>query len=447
MTNAIIKYLLETILSNILDYILLLYIYFCSNKLMIYIGFLKNNDYIYMTLHISGPINVVRLEGNTGNIRKVIYLFMDMHVPETVQTKCDDENSIMVRDFFKKSFTKLNDSDKIYDFFVEYQPQFYKNVPTTKTYHQNIYMFHVIRFFKKFLEFDYSKNKTKLSNYFKNVRFHFVDIRHWLSFFIDSACYYLLNKIDNMTNKNDISVSLSQFIDRLKDFKDTLRSPIAILESQVLLEDIPPIYDTINDKLVYQKIYDKINYLVYKFLNNYKYPNIKKFVNMYINSVIIPNLDEIIIKLENLLNEFNDNIYMIDNQTYKILKEKILSIYEEDIIYVFAEIMDMYFLRRFLDKDYITNAIVYVGAAHAANYVSILVNVFGFKITHVSHAITKDIEKLNMFIKNINPFEEQFNKQMLNVMSILKQDTTKGRFSYGSAIQCSDISDFPKNFE
>ncbi|XWV24821.1 hypothetical protein QJ856_gp0962 [Tupanvirus deep ocean] len=400
-----------------------------------------------MTLHISGPINIVRMQGNIGNIQKVIYLFMDMHVPESVQTKCNDENSIMVRQFFKESFIKLNNSDKIYDFFVEYQPQFYKNIPTSKVYHQNIYMFYIIRFFKKFLEFDYSRNKTKLSNHFKNVRFHFIDIRHWLSFFIDSACYDVINKINKMVGKNNISISLSQFIDRIKDFRNILRNPVAISEPQILLEDIPSIYDTINNESVYQKIYDKINYIVHKFLNNYKYPNIKKFVNVYINTVIIPNLDTIIIKLENLLKEFSDNMYTTDNQIHINLKEKILNIYEEDIIYVFAEIMDMYFLRRFLDKDYITNAIVYVGAAHAANYVSILVNVLGFKITHVSHAITKDIEKLNSYIENINPFEEQFNKQMLNVMSILKQDTTKGRFSYSSAIQCSDISHFPKNFE
>jgi hypothetical protein len=29
--------------------------------------------------HVNGPINVIRLEGKIGDIKKVVYLFMDIH--------------------------------------------------------------------------------------------------------------------------------------------------------------------------------------------------------------------------------------------------------------------------------------------------------------------------------------------------------------------------------
>lgn len=39
---------------------------------------------------INGPINTVRLEGKIGDVKKVIYLFMDNHVPVNSQSQCRD---------------------------------------------------------------------------------------------------------------------------------------------------------------------------------------------------------------------------------------------------------------------------------------------------------------------------------------------------------------------
>ena len=41
-----------------------------------------------MSSNISGPVNVVRVEGYINNIKKVLYLFMDIHVFVFHQTKC-----------------------------------------------------------------------------------------------------------------------------------------------------------------------------------------------------------------------------------------------------------------------------------------------------------------------------------------------------------------------
>ena len=93
-------------------------------------------------------------------------------------------------------------------------------------------------------------------------------------------------------------------------------------------------------------------------------------------------------------------------------------------------LMDLYFLRRFLDKDYITNAILYCCAFHTSDIIYILVNEFKFKITHS----TSDINNINKIITSKNKYELilPYGYQLL-----IKNKTI---------IQCSDISLFPKNF-
>lgn len=39
---------------------------------------------------ISGPINVVRLEGNIFGIKKVLYVYFDVHLPNEQETKCEN---------------------------------------------------------------------------------------------------------------------------------------------------------------------------------------------------------------------------------------------------------------------------------------------------------------------------------------------------------------------
>jgi hypothetical protein len=94
---------------------------------------------------------------------------------------------------------------------------------------------------------------------------------------------------------------------------------------------------------------------------------------------------------------------------------------------LFAKLVDVYFLRRFLDKDYITNAIVYCGMAHSINYIHILVNDFGFDITHLAHS-NVEMDELKEIIKN-NPMTE--------LMPALSPKTP---------FQCSDITNFPEKF-
>ena len=95
----------------------------------------------------------------------------------------------------------------------------------------------------------------------------------------------------------------------------------------------------------------------------------------------------------------------------------------------------MYFLRRFLDKDYVRNAIVYTGAAHSVSYIYILISI-GFKITHVSKSKIKNMKKLNGAISKIKEFPSE---QSIYELLVL--------FLPSKVKQCTDISNFPEDFE
>ena len=88
----------------------------------------------------------------------------------------------------------------------------------------------------------------------------------------------------------------------------------------------------------------------------------------------------------------------------------------------------MFFLRRFLDKKYITNAITYTGAFHFNVYIDILAKDFGFKITHAAYSKYPNLDELNR--------------------QVLKTDFGELGFIFNQPIrtQCSNLEDFPKNF-
>ena len=73
---------------------------------------------------VSGPINVIRLEGTVHGIPKVIYLFADLHMPPAKQTQCSNVYSQNISKYFAENFYELNDSDIVYDFFLEIDPSF-----------------------------------------------------------------------------------------------------------------------------------------------------------------------------------------------------------------------------------------------------------------------------------------------------------------------------------
>nr|AEX62822.1 hypothetical protein mv_R617 [Moumouvirus Monve] len=124
---------------------------------------------------IDGPINVVRMSGFVNNIKKVIYLFMDRHNEIENQTDCQDDSSIDIIKYLKQNFQNLNSGNTKVDFFLETDPE-YLSAKLSETMFDNtdlIYLTSLWYFFYKNIKID----KNKISSNFKNVRFHYIDIR------------------------------------------------------------------------------------------------------------------------------------------------------------------------------------------------------------------------------------------------------------------------------
>ena len=55
---------------------------------------------------ISGPINIVRLEGNVFGIDKILYVFFDLHLHPEIQTRCENVFSDTIMTYLTEQFKK-----------------------------------------------------------------------------------------------------------------------------------------------------------------------------------------------------------------------------------------------------------------------------------------------------------------------------------------------------
>lgn len=88
-------------------------------------------------------------------------------------------------------------------------------------------------------------------------------------------------------------------------------------------------------------------------------------------------------------------------------------------------------MRRLLDKNYVTHMIGYAGMLHACRYLSMLVQLFDFKISNASFS-GKPIDEINKYIK----------KSGIKYMDVMDPNLYPPVLS-----QCSDMTSFPKYFE
>ena len=390
---------------------------------------------------INGPINVIRLEGEINGIKKILYVFFDRHINLREQTECESYDSKDIVTYLYKTFKS---STKPLDFFFEVKSMEigkHRIMPF-----KNIYINNISKFYNK-SKFDDSTKKNIKSN----VRFHYLDIRDYLEkniyYFNDLLDMHIIdivknkdiyrNEYNNIFNactqllldlaiyknffENDINKKLSrEKTINTKDKKNTTQKYDILyflnkiskkFKNKDIINKVKKIYfsdilEKINSCIIHLNeikslILEKENY-VYRY-----YDEKNKFVekkdnaiayNLYFNRAV---MNQFIYKLDNL----NDNVQI-------------------EILYIFAKITDLFFLRRFLDKDYVTNAISYTGVAHSINYINFLVSNFDFKITHFSYSEEKNLEKLNNIAKNdLHRLDYILHPQKL--------------------IQCSDLSSFP----
>ncbi len=265
-----------------------------------------------------------------------------------------------------------------------------------------------------FIEIDKDKENTFFINNYKkypNLRLHWNDVLS-NKFIIKSVIYeiynhiiFYVNIIKNSINENKLSI-INGCNYNISLFNNFINNIYQIKLNIDIFDNI------INDK--YNN--NDNNLYTFNFINKLKkrYDNKNIYINNYfiiINQYIIiikKYIDYIIKKTKKYVdffeNKLNDKIYIYpfyDNFPQLIFKliNKLTKIY--NILNIINDILnDIYTVRRLLDKNYISNCIIYSKSNILYNYIFSLVKLFKFKITEISPAII-NINDLNQKINNI----------------------------------------------
>jgi hypothetical protein len=282
------------------------------------------------------------------------------------------------------------------------------------------------------------QNFRKNSKEFKNIRFHYADIRSSKILFdyknIDDI---LKNYNCNNYKQNNVTTMINIYgmnLKYLEEVRNYLLGKKKINKKEIYSVDTP---------------YNKIEDIVNKYNNKDVKTKISALIEIYLTesnklSKMIYENHTLILKHEEMCNKYfnekgyrkktkdesgNTSYYYDDNDIILDIIRNHDKIYAQHML-VHATLMDIYFLRRFCDKNYITNAIFYGGAAHCSVYINFLVKFFDFKITHASY-LSMDLEKINKKLSeklySIDEINEFFYPEIL--------------------IQCSNINKFPEKFE
>ena len=244
-----------------------------------------------------------------------------------------------------------------------------------------------------FFEIDKDEDNTFLKNNknkYSNIRLHWNNVLS-NNFIIKSISYeiynyiiFYINIIKNSVNEKNYNLLLfNNFLNNIYQVKNNIIIFIDILNNNYNNKD--------NHK---NNIYSYTFYFINKIKNKYN-QNYFIIINQYI-IIIIKYIDYIINKTRKYIEKNNNKL----NQLIFNLINKLTKIY--NILYIINNIFnDMYTMRRILDKNYISNCVIYSKSNILINYIFSLVNLFKFKIIEISPS-NFNIDDINQKINNIN---------------------------------------------
>lgn len=381
---------------------------------------------------VTGPTNLIRLEGIVFGIKKVLYLFMDKHLSVESQTKCD-KTSEHITKYVMNNIDK--NKSNILDLFLEVDISRISNKINIK---HNRYIDEMVKAF----EFNYDEKKKKMYSPKKhaNLRLHYIDFRTFffndILIIADSISGLLSFNNFYLTGDNYKKLSYQMYL--MKRYLLVLYN--TLYKTGKHSQDLKIKPESKEDNIV-----NKLKEYVNKIQNKYNHDKVKIAINDHFATLqicldmMLDKLAEMRLDLDKIIDiEKDDMTVLLKTTPLKIEKVFRDVYYSNEIIYYasltcFSNFIDLFFLRRFLDKDYITNAITYTGSFHSLLYIHFLINNFDFQITNVAYSSIKDLKKLNKEIKGM-PYKNYTNKMAdLFIAKDLKQ--------------CIDISSFPKNFQ
>jgi len=398
-------------------------------------------------LFINGPVNVARLEGDVYGIKKILYVFMDVHNSLVYQTECPTLDSIDIHHYLNKM---LKDSKnlKLFDLFAEVRSSNLKKQDIPIKYKEK-YIHEVIQYVQN--NVGDNKNKNNIT-----VRYHYFDFRDVLYENLDKMMYNILNIIDNSVCKNYLDSNMAlQLISDMMLINNTMRelyeyiydkkpnsisdySKDAVRKTDAdVMKKIKHFVDKINAKYTHKETRKNLD-ILFQYLH--KYFDITFELSNKITTTLSylynGNTDSLTINVHKRTHSsyvgYGPDVSQTRADLYVLSDD--FTEYYNNIIVMFTTLVDIFLLRRFIDKDYITHAMTYTGIAHSVNYIYTLVNHFDFKITHISKSSEPNIDKLNEKLKKkTDKIEDLF------------IDPSKLLFPE-KLIQCSDMTNFPKGF-
>ena len=350
---------------------------------------------------IVGPHNYLKIEGNINNVNKIIYIYYDNFKDNIVN---NNNNKVSIDNYL---FNKFKNSNKLIDFFFEIN----EDIINESEYYgllykknNNINKYDHIKELQLIFKNEFKKtNEGKIiqSNKYKNIRLHWSDMRHHnlLSYIIQVNINTLIKSLNNQIKyfyENKILLDIKVFENLINSIKN-INNNIKIFYDYLIGKRQE---DNINIKYIYKikekynnkKIKNKVKKLIDIIENNTLY--IIKKSDKIINSInnYIKNYNNIELKMNLIINYDSPLLYLINIFRYiKKIEKSILTINN-----IFIEI---YTLRRILDKDYINNVIIYSNSEYIMKHIFSLVNIFDFIITESYNNI--NLNKLNNKIKNL----------------------------------------------
>jgi hypothetical protein len=353
---------------------------------------------------INGPNNVVRLTDG----KKILYIFGDNHLDPTLQSECpfSDKLETIDIDKFMSLFIKTEKKQQ-FDMFAE----MYSDKMHNRFYPQR---YRYIDGWAKLFQSKIKKSdKTvKINPLYPNFRFHYMDMRDSIPLFESIFFSYEMFDLEKMLVQ-DIKKQLTYLRNLIYDFENYLEKGS--------------------------------NRYINKILNKYSDRKIKETITHIYDSIILYNLENV--------KKLIDEVLSIkkNGRPDTIMKRKMNNIFNINL-QTFVVMTDLFFLRRFLDKNYISNGILYTGLYHMVDIMYILVNYFGYKVTHTYYeGNTDNYDKMfDLPIKNYTyimmPTENLTQTIGKNVDKDDKKNTIIGPLHQTIPYQCVDLLKFPPNF-
>lgn len=341
-------------------------------------------------MFINGPFNIVRL---TNGIKTLLIMF-DYHLPVEKQTQCAADEAIDVQMFLHRYF---KDAKEDVDFFLEVNPYLLVRGRGEggfrHTKERGNYIHNVEAWLSRHFEYERNSDRVKRSTSYPNVRFHYIDFRGHFS------------TIEFDVQNDSVVEFIDHYRENLNEIGGLIRSQKPPNEKRRSIIVAKPGH---HDRYVKKHILGKL-------LNRYSNDGVRRTLVGYIKKefmqFIKTSLDFSHQKQKEVMRAIsiisvpedmrNGQGYGVQTEDYEkaitFLKVHGHRLYETWMD-VLLRLVDFYFIRRFLDKVYIRNGILYCGGMHGLHIILILVKYFGFRIEHAYFASTS-VSRLNKIIR------------------------------------------------